>query len=90
MTEPIRVQVPASRVHNQAMEDPGEGEHLWTSMALFRVPAAAIDALKAGGEMGPQMLDHENLLTIEMGCYKCEESLSRRTAFRRCTGSMEL
>lgn len=90
MDDPVKVQVPASRVHNQAIQDPGEGEHLWTSMVLYRLPAAAVEALKAGREMGPQNLDHENLLTIEMGCYKCEEPLSRRTAFRRCTGSMEL
>lgn len=85
-----RVQVPTSRVHNQEMQDPGDGEHLWTAMVLFRVPADAVEAMKAGRELGPLNLDHENVLTLEMGCYKCESPFSRRMTHRWCTGSMGL
>lgn len=86
----VRVQVPAARVHNQQIQDPGPGEHLWTSMVLYRIPVVMVNAMKAGRDPGPLMLDHENVLTLEMGCYKCEEPWSRRMAFRRCTGSLEL
>lgn len=58
---------------------------------MFRVPDDAIRKLQRGQDPGPQLLDHENVLTLEgPGCYKCEEPFSVRLSHRRCTGRMEL
>lgn len=89
MSDPFRVKIPDSVVNNDLIEDPGPGHHLWITTVAFRVSAATVAAVKAGTELGPQNLDHENVLTIGMGCYKCEQPLTRRMLYRDCKGSME-
>lgn len=87
----MKVEAPTSKIHNQDMTDPGEGEHLWIVSAIFKVSQVTIETLNRGEDPGAVNLDHENLLTIEgPGCWKCEEKYSKRMSFRRCTGSMDL
>ncbi len=85
----MNVQIPESKVHAE-ITDPGRGEHLWMFMVCFRVSDESIKALNRGEDPGPQMLDHESVLTLQgLGCCKCEQQYSKRIALRKCTGSME-
>lgn len=83
-----QVPVPPSKVSAQ-LTDPGPGEHLWTLLTMHRVSDEMIQRLNKGDAPGPELLDHENLLTIEgPGCFKCEQPHSRYIANRKCTGIM--
>ncbi|CAL9668661.1 hypothetical protein SUDANB145_07297 (plasmid) [Streptomyces sp. enrichment culture] len=87
MTE---VPVPTSKISAQ-LTDPGRGEHLWTIITMHRVSNDMIRHLSRGAEPGPELLDHENLITLEgPGCFKCEQPYSRYLANRKCTGTMTL
>lgn len=84
-----RAEIPAARVHAQ-LQDPGPGEHLWTTVVAFRVSDDVIRRLQRGEAPDPLLLDHENVLSVGgPGCYKCEEPFSVRLSHRRCKGSME-
>lgn len=54
------------------------GEHVWIAIATFRVTAETL----ARGEQ--VHMDQENLASVEMGCYMCEEPYSVVTARRKC------
>lgn len=83
------VNVPQSKIHVQGMTDPGRGEHLWVYLAMFKMADATLKASLEGRVPGPEILDHENLLSVEgPGCFKCEEPFSPRLAHRKCTGTM--
>ncbi|WP_143661810.1 hypothetical protein [Streptomyces glaucescens] len=85
-----QVPVPESKIGAQ-FADPGPGEHLWTILTMHRVSDDMIRRLNRGEEPGPELLDHENLLTLEgPGCFKCEQPYSRRLAHRKCTGTLDL
>lgn len=58
------------------------GEHVWIAAAVFRVSA---DALR-GRAADSVHLDRENLATIEIGCYACEQPWSEVLAARGCPG----
>jgi hypothetical protein len=58
------------------------GEHVWLAIACFRV---APETLR--GQAADQVhLDRENLSTIEVGCFVCEQPWSERLSYRRCPG----
>lgn len=85
-----QVPVPGSKV-SAAIIDPGRGEHLWTLLTMHRVSDDMIRRLNNGETPGPELLDHENLLTLEgPGCFKCEQPYTPYLAHRKCTGSMDL
>lgn len=67
------------RAHAE-VRDPGRGQHLWTTLAMWEVDPTQTEAV---------YLDTENLLTIEgPGCYKCEEVYSPELAAKPCRGSL--
>lgn len=60
------------------------GEHVWVSLAAFRLTEESAKAAMVGG--GQVHLDMENLASINVGCFVCEEPWTQRTAHRRCKG----
>lgn len=83
-----QVPVPATKIGAE-LTDPGPGKHLWTLLTMHRVSDDMIQRLNRGATPGPELLDHESLLTIEgPGCFKCEQTYSPMLARRKCTGSM--
>lgn len=61
---------------------PSRGEHVWTAMAVYRMSAETLrDA--SGGQLN---LDRENLATIEIGCFVCEQAYEERLGYRKCPG----
>lgn len=79
-----------SGIHYQTAQRPNgalllphrPGEHVWTAIACFRVSA---DTLRGRASDAVHM-DRENLATIEIGCYVCEQPWSERISYRRCPG----
>lgn len=76
-------------VHYQAPAERAEllvpdrlGEHVWVAMAVFRVSAVAL----RGTALDQVHLDRENLATIEVGCYVCEQPWAERLSYRGCPG----
>lgn len=89
MRDTIIVPVPTSKVR-AGHQDPGDGEHLWTMIASYRISDDTVRKLRDGQDPGPALMDHESLISLDgPGCYKCEQPFSKRLAYRRCTGSME-
>jgi hypothetical protein len=60
------------------------GDHVWISAAAFRLTDESAKAAMTGD--GQVHLDMENLATLSVGCYVCEQPWSQRLAHRRCTG----
>lgn len=57
-------------------------EHVWIAAAVYRVQAETLRAV-AGDQLH---LDRENLATIEIGCFVCEQPYSERIGYRACPG----
>lgn len=58
------------------------GEHVWVAVAAFRVTTAALR-----GRVGDRInLDRENLASVDVGCYVCEQPWSEPVSRRRCPG----
>ena len=62
--------------------EPRHGEHVWTAVACFRVSPESL----RGTAADRIDLDRENLATVVVGCYVCEEPWSVRLSYRRCSG----
>lgn len=60
------------------------GDHVWISACAFRLTDESAKAAVTGA--GQIHLDMENLASISVGCYICEQPWTQRTAHRRCTG----
>lgn len=60
---------------------PERGEHAWIAAAVYRLTP---ETLRAGTEQ--LNLDRENLATIEVGCWVCEQPYSDRLSYRKCSG----
>jgi hypothetical protein len=58
------------------------GEHVWIAAAVFRVSAEAL----RGRAADTVHLDRENLATITVGCYVCEQPWSAQLSVRGCPG----
>lgn len=74
--------VPAQVRRDELLCPDRVGEHVWMAMACFRVTAASL----RGKGTDQIMLDRENLATIEVGCYVCEQPWSERISYRGCPG----
>lgn len=79
-----------SGIHYQTRQRPNPGllqphrvgEHVWIAVACFRVSA---DTLR-GGAADAVHMNRENLATIEVGCYVCEQPWSVPLGARGCPG----
>lgn len=60
------------------------GDHVWITAAAFRLTDESAKAACTGA--GQVHLDMENLASLNVGCYVCEQPWSQRLAHRRCTG----
>lgn len=61
---------------------PARGEHVWIAVAVYRL---STDTLRA--QASDQLhLDRENLATIEIGCFVCEQPYEERYSYRPCPG----
>lgn len=58
------------------------GEHVWVAVAAYRVSPEALRVASAQGVH----LDRENLASVEVGCYVCEQPWAARLAYRQCPG----
>lgn len=79
MSVHYEVQTPAAR---RGLLRPSHGEHVWVAVAAFRL---APESLRSAGAERVH-LDRENLATIDVGCYVCEEPWSVRLSYRKCPG----
>ena len=70
------------RPNPRLLEPSRVGEHVWIAMACFRVAPETLRA-RPGGSIH---MDQENLATIEIGCYVCEQPWSARLSWRDCPG----
>ena len=77
----VHYAVPA-RVGREELLTPDRDEHVWVAMAVFRVSAESL----RGKTTDQVNLDRENLATIEIGCYVCEQPWAERLSYRRCPG----
>lgn len=76
--------IPAGGVHRVPAYDPRSGDHLWITMAVYRIDPVAMTA----DDGVPVHLDNENLISVgAMGCYYCEQPYERRLLCRRCPGN---
>ena len=80
MTGPVHYAAPAPRA--ELLVPDRLGEHVWVAMAVFRVSAVAL----RGTALDQVHLDRENLATIEVGCYVCEQPWAERLSYRDCPG----
>lgn len=60
------------------LEPKREGEHVWTAIASFVVSEKE---LVDGNELH---MDNENLASLDVGCYQCEQAYSVALARRKC------
>lgn len=58
------------------------GEHVWVAVAAFRVTPEAL----RGRDTDQIHLDRENLATVDVGCYVCEQAWSEARSYRECPG----
>lgn len=79
MSQQIVQFIPGDKVSRMEILNPTRpGEHVWVAVAAFRVTEESIRS----GE--PQHLDRENLATIDIGCFQCEQPYSERLSYRKC------
>ncbi|HEY5880104.1 MAG TPA: hypothetical protein VIU11_14435 [Nakamurella sp.] len=82
MSTDYAVRVPHKR---RDLLSPERDEHVWIAIACFRVSAESL----RGSTFDQIHLDRENLATIEVGCYVCEQPWSERLSYRKCPGEPE-
>lgn len=63
--------------------EPKNGEHVWVTIVGFVHDAETIRQAYRGEQV---LMDMENIATMEVGCFVCEESFSERLSYRKCTG----
>jgi hypothetical protein len=78
----IHYQVQHQRPNERLLLPHRPGEHVWIAAAVFRVSAESL----RGRATDSIHLDRENLATIEVGCYVCEQPWEMRIAVRGCPG----
>lgn len=82
MSTGIHYQVSQQRPNPGLLAPHRPGEHVWVAVAAFRVSA---DTLR-GRATDSVHMDRENLATIDVGCYVCEQPWAERLSYRRCPG----
>lgn len=80
MTGPVHYTAPAPRDELLVPDRPGE--HVWVAVAAFRVSPESL----RGTTADQIYLDRENLATITVGCYVCEQPWAERIGYRGCPG----
>jgi hypothetical protein len=58
------------------------GAHVWVAVAAFRVSPESL----RGTATDQIWLDQENLASIDVGCYVCEQPWSKQISYRGCPG----
>lgn len=61
------------------------GEHVWIVAAAYRISADDAARVASGRPLDTQ-LGADNVISLEPGCFRCEEPLSPRLLHRRCRG----
>lgn len=79
---------PADRPKQAFENDFVEGKHYWVAAAAYRVSTE--QALLASQPGNQVMLDMENLLDLQVGCFKCEKPFSSDEAYSYCEGKPSL
>jgi hypothetical protein len=62
--------------------DAAHGEHVWVAIAAYRVQPETL----RGSEGDEIHLDMENLASVDVGCYVCEQPWAERLSYRKCPG----
>jgi hypothetical protein len=78
----IHYQVRTGRPNGALLLPHRPGEHVWMAMACFRVSAESL----RGRAADSIHLDRENLATIAIGCYVCEQPWAVSISVRGCPG----
>jgi hypothetical protein len=65
-----------SRSHGP-LPDPVPGRHLWVAIAVYRI---------ADPGAPDQLLDLENLITVDVGCLHCEQGYAPHLRTQPCEG----
>lgn len=61
-----------------------DGQHRWIATAAFVL--RDIDMAAVDDETMPKFLDHENLFSLAIGCWDCEQPLGTITVGSHCPG----
>jgi hypothetical protein len=77
-----------ARLGDEVATASAAGVHYWTATAMFRLSDTDA-AVVAGRGAGTPMLDTENLLEIQSGCFICEQGLRPELLGTRCPGEPE-
>lgn len=75
----------AVRANPELLEQKRPGEHVWITIATWRVSGEDLLAANKGKET-TMMWDAENLADFSVGCFICEEQFSERLYHRKCPG----
>ena len=78
---PIRYRFTGERP--ELLDPDRPGEHVWIAAAAFRLQP---ETLRRASGVDQVNLDRENLASVSVGCYVCEEPWSERLSYRRCPG----
>lgn len=81
---PIRYQ--AVRANPDLLEQARPGEHVWITIATWRVSGEDLLAAHREDRELTMHWDAENLAGFHVGCYVCEQQFSERLYHRKCTG----
>lgn len=60
------------------------GKHLWNTIAMYLSTEENVRAAYAGE--APLIMDKENLMTLHVGCFICEEPYRKEMLNKRCKG----
>lgn len=74
----------SDRARPELLQQRRPGEHVWSSFVVHVLSDRTVKAVLA--EQTNVLMDGENVAMIMIGCYVCEEPLTKRTFHRRCTG----
>lgn len=66
----------------ELLEQARVGEHVWIAAAAFRLQPETL----RGRGTGQLNLDRENLASVTVRCYLCEQPWSDRISYRGCPG----
>ena len=58
------------------------GEHLWTALVSYKMDKKSLREMRDS----PLLFDSENLLSMHLGCFICEQVYEPKLLDRRCPG----
>ncbi len=74
----------SGRARPELLEQPRRGEHVWISAVAYVLSDTTVKRILRDEQN--VLMDGENVATIALGCYVCEEPLTERMFHRRCPG----